>query len=99
MWETSAMRATLAFSLGAEPCQQSPWWNEPPPALTTTGTVSISVPSGAAARTGASQSSGAGNGERSGGDTGRWCEPGPAATGPEAEGVSWRAGQHEAVSG
>ena len=38
-----------------------PWWNEPPPGFTTTGTVSSSVPSGAAERGPASQSSGAWN--------------------------------------
>jgi len=48
MCDTSAIRATVAFSFGGEPWNVSPWWNEPPPAFTATETTSSSSPSGAA---------------------------------------------------
>ena len=98
MWVTSAMRATDALVFGAEPCQVRPWWNAPPPAFTTTGTMSSSVPSGAALRAGASQSSGAWNCERSGGDFGQRCEPRTYSIGPASAVVSWRESQHVSIS-
>src|SRR6476646_1358668 len=86
--ETSAMRATEPDVFGAEPCQVSPWWNEPPPGFTTTGTVSGSTPSGAASRAPVSQSSGAWNCERVGGDFGQACDPRTNSSGPASGCVS-----------
>ncbi len=76
-----------------------PWWNEPPPGFTTTGTVSSSVPSGAAARGPASQSSGAWNSVRAGGDFGHVCEPRTNSIGPASACVSWSEIQHVIISG
>ncbi len=79
---TRAIRVVAALVFGGEPCQVSPWWNEPPPARTTTGTSSGSAPSGAAPRTGASQSSGAWNCERCGALRGQRWEPRTYSIGP-----------------
>ena len=98
MCVTSAIRATAAFVFGAEPCQVRPWWNEPPPGLTTTGTTSSSTPSGAAFRAGASQSSGAWNCDRSGGDFGHRCEPRTYSIGPASAVVSCSEIQHVSIS-
>ena len=76
-----------------------PWWNEPPPGLTTTGTVSGSAPSGAAARAPASQSSGAWNSVRDGGDFGHVCEPRTNSSGPASAWVSWSEIQQVIISG
>src|SRR5207247_10280800 len=73
--ETSARLASLELRFGADPCHVRPWWHEPPPAFTTTGTISNSAPSGAAARAPASQSSGAWNCARSGADFGQRVGP------------------------
>ena len=95
---TSAIRATAAFVFGAEPCHVRPWWNEPPPGFTTTGTTSSSAASGAALRAGVSQSSGAWNCERSGGDFGHRCEPRTYSIGPASLVVSWREIQQVSIS-
>jgi len=93
------MRATVPLVFGAEPCHVRPWWKEPPPAFTTTGIVSSSTPWGAASRAPASQSSGAWNCERVGGDFGQSCEPRTNSSGPAPDGVSWRETQHVTISG
>ena len=93
------MRATVPETFGAEPCQVRPWWNEPPPAVTTTGTVSSSVPSGAAARGPASQSSGAWNSDLLGGDFGHVCDPYTNSIGPASACVSCSEIQHVTISG
>ena len=93
------MRATVPDSFGAEPCHVRPWWKEPPPGFTTTGTRSSSVPSGAASRGPASQSSGAWNCERAGGDFGHVCEPRTNSIGPASACVSWSEIQQVIISG
>ena len=98
MCETSAMRATDAFAFGGDPCHVRAWWNEPPPALTATGTTSGSTPPGAAARAGASQSSGAWNCERCGGVRGQRCEPRTYSRGPASAGRSSSEIQHVIIS-
>ena len=77
----------------------SEWWKVQPPALTTTGTCSGSAPLGAAARAGASQSSGAWNSPREGGTLGQRCEPRTYSIVPPWARVSSSATQHVIISG
>ena len=63
------------------------------------GHVSIPVPSGAAARAPASQSSGAWNCDRTGADRGQWFEPRTYSIGPASAAVSCSAIQHVTISG
>ena len=88
----------MSASLGPEPWKVSEWCNEQPPALTTTGTSSGSSPSGAAARTGASQSSGAWKLPRSGGTFGQRCEPRAYSIVPPSARVSSSATQQVIIS-
>ena len=100
MWETSPIRATVPLRFGSEPCHVALWWNAPPPALTTTGTISSSATSaGCASRTPASQSSGAWKAAREGGETPQWFEPGTYAIGPASAEVSCSVNQHVTISG
>src|SRR4029453_11043178 len=98
--DTSPIRATVPLRFGSEPCHVALWWNAPPPAFTTTGTTSSSDTSGGcASRTPTSQSSGAWDCAREGGETPQWFEPRTYAIGPAPAAGSCSAAQHPPTPG
>ena len=97
-WDTSARRST-SDSLGPQPWKVSEWWKAQPPGFTTTGTRSVSTPSGAAFVSGASQSSGAWKLPRSGGAFGHRCDPRTYSIVPPWANVSSSATQQVIISG
>ena len=86
--------------MGPEPWKVSEWWNEQPPALTTTGTqLELDPVRERRRRTGASQSSGAWKLPRSGGTFGQRCEPRAYSIVPPSARVSSSATQQVIISG